>query len=96
MALKYMLVDDEMFKRSQQGLLLKCVNGTEAKRIIHEGICGAHKSGPKIRWLIHYYGYYWSTISANCLAYTRECEACQIHGPVQRVPIKELYAIVEP
>ena len=91
-----MLVDDEMFKRSQQGLLLKCVNGTEAKRIIHEGICGAHKSGPKIRWLIHYYGYYWSTISANCLAYTRECEACQIHGPVQRVPIKELYAIVEP
>ena len=51
-ALKYVLVDDELFKRSQEGLLLKRVNDVEAKRImheVHERICGAHKLGPKMR-----------------------------------------------
>ena len=60
-ALKYVLVDDELFKRRQERLLLKCVNDIEAKRImhkVHEDICGAHKSGPKMRWLIHRYEYY--------------------------------------
>ena len=59
--LKYVLVDDELFKRSQKGLLLKCVDDIDLKRIMHEvhvGICIAHKSGPKMRWLIHRYGYY--------------------------------------
>ena len=32
-ALKYILVDDELFKKCQEGLLLKCVNDVEAKRI---------------------------------------------------------------
>ena len=51
-ALKYVLVDDELFKRSQEVLLLKCVNDVEAKRImheVHEGICRAHKFGTKMR-----------------------------------------------
>ena len=55
-ASKYILVDDALLKRSQERLLLKCVDDGEAKRImhrVHEGICGAHKSGPKMRWLIH-------------------------------------------
>ena len=46
-ALKYVIVDHELFKRSQEGLLLKYVDDGEAKRImhkVHEGICGAHKS----------------------------------------------------
>ena len=57
-ALKHVLVSDELLKRSQEWLLLKCVAGGEAKKIMHEGIYGAHKSGPKMRWLIHRYGYY--------------------------------------
>ena len=74
-----MLVDDELFKRSQDGLLIKCVNGTEVKKImheVHEGICRVHKSGPKMRWLIHRYEYYWPTISVDCLTYIKGCEAC--------------------
>ena len=75
---KYILVDDELFKRSQEGLLLKCVDDDEAKRImheVHEGIYGAHKSGSKIIWLIHKYGYYWPTIVVNYVAHVRRCEA---------------------
>ena len=77
-ALKYVLLDDELFKRRQEGLLLRCVNSAEAKRTVyevHKGICGAHKLGLKMRWLIHRYGYYWPTITADCVAYVRGCEA---------------------
>ena len=46
-----MLVDEELYKRCQESLLLKCVSDIEAKRImqeVHEGICRAHKLGPKM------------------------------------------------
>ena len=39
-------------------VIAKMLAGGEAKKIMHEGICGAHKLGPKMRWLIHRYGYY--------------------------------------
>ena len=79
--------------------MLKCVNDIEAKRIMHEvhkDICAAHKLSPKMGWLIRRYGYYWPTITANCVAYTRGCEACQVHRPLQRVLTKELHAIMKP
>ena len=73
--------------------MLKCVDDGEAKRImyeVHDDIYDAHKSGLKMRWLIHRYGYYWPTIAADCTAYAKGCEACQMHGT------EELHAIVRP
>ncbi|XP_043717672.1 uncharacterized protein LOC122665583 [Telopea speciosissima] len=32
---------------------------------VHEGICGAHQAGPKMRWLIRGHGYYWPTMMAD-------------------------------
>ena len=46
---------------------------------VHEGIYGAQKLGPKMKWLIHRYGYYWPTIAADYVAYVRGCKACQVH-----------------
>ena len=72
---------------SQEGLLLKYVNDVETKRImheVHEGICGAHKSSPKIRWLIHSYRYCLPTIVADCATYTKGYKVCQMHGPLQK------------
>ena len=51
-ALKYVLVDGELFRRSQEGMLLKCLGIEEALKVmgeVHEGICGAHKSGPNMK-----------------------------------------------
>ena len=94
-----MLVDNELFKRSQEGLLLKCVDNSEARSImhkVHEGICRAHKSGLKMRWLIHRYRFYWPTISTNYLAYAKGCEPYQINGLLQIMPTKKLHAIIKP
>jgi len=44
-ALKFVLLDDQLYHRTVDGALLKCLNQEEAKVLmgeIHEGVCGAH------------------------------------------------------
>jgi hypothetical protein len=63
-ARRYVLMgkeDEFLFKRGADGILLKCISIEESIQVmaeVHEGICGAHQSGIKMKWLIHRYGYY--------------------------------------
>jgi hypothetical protein len=44
-ATKYVLLDDELYYQTIDGVLLRCINGDESKSLmgaIHEGVCGAH------------------------------------------------------
>ena len=50
-----MLLEDELYYRTIDGFLLKCLSNDEAKSLmgeIHEGVCGAHQSAFKIKWVI--------------------------------------------
>ena len=52
-ALKYVLLDDQLYHRTVDGVLLKCLNQEEAKVLmgeIQEGVCGAHQSAHKMKW----------------------------------------------
>jgi hypothetical protein len=43
--LKYMLLDDDLYQRTIDGALLKCLGDEQAKEVVrevHDGICGAH------------------------------------------------------
>ena len=43
---KYVLLDDQLYYKTVDGVLLKCLNQEEAKVLmgeVHEGICGAHQ-----------------------------------------------------
>jgi hypothetical protein len=54
-AMKYVLTGDDMFYRTLEGLLLKCLGLTEANQLlheVHEGACGTHQSAHKMKWLI--------------------------------------------
>lgn len=54
-SLNYILIESELLKKHPDGVLLRCVSLQEAKVImaeIHEGICGAHQAGQRMRWLI--------------------------------------------
>ncbi|GKV49877.1 hypothetical protein SLEP1_g56600 [Rubroshorea leprosula] len=63
---------------------------------VHDGICGAHQAGIKMRWLIRRHGFFWPSILKDCIAYAKGCKSCQIHGPLQRVPASLLNSIVKP
>jgi ribonuclease HI len=60
-AMKYVLIGDDLFYRTLEGLLLKCLGPIESNRLlheVHEGTCGTHQSAHKMKWLIRRSGYY--------------------------------------
>ena len=73
---KYVLLDDQLYYKIVDGVLLKCLNQEEAKVLmgeVHEGICGAHQSTYKMKWIIHRAGYFWQTILDDCFEYYKGC-----------------------
>jgi hypothetical protein len=51
-ALKFVLLDDQLYHKIVDGVLLQCLNQEEAKVLmgkIHEGVCGAHQSTHKMK-----------------------------------------------
>jgi hypothetical protein len=60
-ALKYVMLDYTLYRRSIDGLLLKCLGSDQPKIAmgeVHEGICGTHQSTHKMKWLLHRVGFY--------------------------------------
>ena len=58
---KYVLLDDQLYYKTVDGVLLKCLNQEEAKVLmgeVHEGICGAHQLAYKMKWIIRRTRYY--------------------------------------
>jgi ribonuclease HI len=71
-AMRYVLIGDDIFYRTLEGLLLKCLGPVESNRLlheVHEGMCGTHQSAHKMKWLIKRSGYYWPTMLEDCFKY---------------------------
>ena len=52
---KYVLHNDELYQRTAEDFLLKCLGSDQARVAmgeVHEGICGTHQSAPKMKWLL--------------------------------------------
>jgi hypothetical protein len=93
------MVGDELYRRSMDGLLLKCLGVDEAKVAmgeIHEGLCGTHQSAHKMRWMLKRAGFYWPCMIDDCFRYYRGCEACQWFGEIQVAPVSMLHPVVKP
>jgi len=98
-ATKYVLLEDELYYRTIDGVLLKCLGDDEAKSLmgeIHEGVCGAHQSAFKMKWMIRRNGYYWPIILEDCFKYFKGCQGCQKFGNVQRAPASAMNPIIKP
>jgi hypothetical protein len=53
--LKYMSLDGDLYRRTIDDVLLKCLGEEHAKVAageVHDGICGAHQSTYKMNWLL--------------------------------------------
>ncbi|KAM1767981.1 hypothetical protein ACFX12_046007 [Malus domestica] len=60
-ATNYVVYQNELYQKGEDGLLLLCLSPQEVAQAItevHEGICGAHQSEHKIRWLLRRHGYF--------------------------------------
>ncbi|XP_050216900.1 uncharacterized protein LOC126667845 [Mercurialis annua] len=97
-ALNYVDLAGELYKKGFEGLLFRCIGQKEAMSAmaeVHEGIADANMAGPRMRWLIHKYGFYWLKMEQDCIRYAKGCEACQKYGPIQHVPAEELHSIIK-
>ena len=66
---KYILIDDDLYRRTAEDLLLKCLDSDQAKVAtgeVHEGICGTHQSAPKMKWLLGRARFYWPSMISDC------------------------------
>ncbi|XP_070677860.1 uncharacterized protein [Malus domestica] len=98
-ATNYVTYQNELYRKGEDGLLLLCLSpqeGAQAISEVHEGVCGAHQSGRKMRWLLRRHSYFWPRILKDCIEFARGCVQCQIHGPIQRVPAESLHSVIKP
>jgi hypothetical protein len=96
--LKYTSLDDDLYRRTIDGVLLKCLGDEQAKVVVqkvHDGICGAHQSAYKMKWLLQRAGFYWPTMMDDCIKYQKSCEAYQTFGNIQLAPAGVMNSIVK-
>ncbi|XP_039173498.1 uncharacterized protein LOC120295942 [Eucalyptus grandis] len=99
MASKFFVSGENLYKRSYDSVLLRCVDATEATQImqeVHEGICSPHMNGHMMAKKIMRLGYYWLTLESDYIKHVRSCHRCQIHGDKINVPPTELHQFSEP
>ncbi|KAJ9564818.1 hypothetical protein OSB04_000784 [Centaurea solstitialis] len=77
-ASRYTIFEDQLYRRSTTGLLLRCVtNKTQIDRILqemHDGECGNHAGGRSLANRISRQGYYWPTLREDAIRYVRDKE----------------------
>ena len=75
-AIKYVLLEEDLYYRTIDGVLLKCIDKEEAKVLmgeIDEVVCGSHQSAYKMKWVIMRNVYFWPTILEVCFTYYKGC-----------------------
>jgi hypothetical protein len=68
-AIKYIMLEDDLYYCTIDGVLHKCLGEEEAKTLkggIHNGVCGAHQSAFNMKWMIRNNNYYWPTMMEDC------------------------------
>ena len=95
----YVILDGELLKRGLTTPLLKCLNSQQADyvmRELHEGICGLHTRGRSLATKTVRAGYYWPTLRANALNFTKRCRRCQEFSNVPRIFLDNLHSLSFP
>ena len=76
---KFFIGNGILYKRNHDSILLRCVDKSEAERImeeLHECTFVTHSSGHTMENKILRAGYYWSTMEVNYYQHSRTCHKC--------------------
>ncbi|KAG9453938.1 hypothetical protein H6P81_006842 [Aristolochia fimbriata] len=94
---KYVFINDVLYRRSYEGLLLRCLSKEEGSQVLketHSGICGAHQAGPKLHLQVKRLSYYWLSMLRDAIEMTRTCKQCQLHADYIHQAPKPLHPTV--
>ncbi|KAG9454425.1 hypothetical protein H6P81_007329 [Aristolochia fimbriata] len=94
---KYVFINDVLFRRSYECLLLRCLSKEEGQQVLketHGGICSAHQAGPKLHLQVKQLGYYWPTMLRDAIEMARTCKPCQLHADYIHQPPEPLHPTI--
>ena len=95
-AKSFILIDDELYKRSPSGILQWCIpipEGKELIRDIHAGICGHHAAPRTLVGNAFRQDFYWPTAVADATNIVRTYEGCQFYARKMHLPAHALQTI---
>ena len=95
----FFLNGDILYKRNQDMVLLRCVDASEAEKIlkeVHEGSFGTHANGYAMARKILRAGYYWLTMENDCCIHVRKCHKCQAFADNINAPPAPLNVLSAP
>ncbi|KAG9446503.1 hypothetical protein H6P81_012631 [Aristolochia fimbriata] len=94
---RYVFINDVLYRRSYEGLLLRCLSKEEGQQVLketHGGICGADQAGSKLQLQVKRLGYYWPTMLRDAIEMARTCKPCQLHADYIHQPPVPLHPTV--
>jgi hypothetical protein len=78
---KYVITKYGLGWRNPNGIILRCVDEVEAKKLVdefHVGFCGGHYAAKTTTHKILRARYYWPTIFSHVHQFVRKCEPCHV------------------
>ncbi|KAL2232086.1 UNVERIFIED_CONTAM: Ribonuclease HI [Sesamum indicum] len=90
---RFTMIGDDLYKRTPEGVLLKCLDAERAwyvLREIHEGSCGNHSGGRSLAQKILRQGYFWPTVVEDAKDFAKKCESCQRYAGLLHSPATPL------
>ena len=75
----FVLVGDNLYKRSASGILMKCVTLEEGKQILwenHEGVCSNHVASRTLVGKAYRSGFFWPTAVSDAEDLVKRCPRC--------------------
>ena len=96
---RFTIVGSELYRRGYARPLLKCVTNEQAQYILkelHQGMCGLHIGSRNTLSRILRVGYYWPTMQADYIEYTRKCKKCQEFSNLIHTKPEALHSIMPP
>ena len=96
MASKFTLHQGALYRRTSDGIQLRCLSETEAARVIEEvdeGVYGPYMNRAILAKKLIRQGFLWMTEMEDCIKFVRKCYKCQSHGDIIHLPPTELHFI---
>eukprot|EP00253_Pinus_taeda_P032202 PITA_32202 len=94
---KYCLMKGGLGWRNPKGIVLRCVDEIELKKLVsefHSGFCGGHYAARTTAHKILNAGYYWPSIFSDVHKFVRNCQACQLYTGKQKLAALPLQPVV--
>ena len=63
---------------------------------LHGGICGNHLGDKTLTQRAHTQGYYWPTMKAGAIDYTKKCDRCKRLAPILKSLVQDMISISSP